>query len=186
MKKSIIVLLSILLTFSIAFADKIGDVEIPSTLKAGKTTLLLNGAGFRTKFWMKIYVGALYLSEKSSDQNAIINADKPMAIKMHMISGLITSAKMIKAVDEGFEKSTGGNVASIAKEKEALLALFKEEIKVGDVYDLVYIPGEGVKASKNGQSKGTIKGLAFKKALFGIWLCDSPADKYLKKSMLGK
>jgi hypothetical protein len=186
MKKVIIVLLSILLTISAAFAEKIGDVEIPSSLVAGKNKLVLNGAGFRKKFFVKIYVGALYLEAKSSDQNAIINADKPMAIKMHIISSLISSSKMIKAVNVGFEKSTKGQLASIEKEKMQLLELFKEEIKVGDIYDLVYIPGEGVKASKNGQHQGTIKGLAFKKALFGIWLCDKPADKYLKKSMLGK
>ncbi|ETR72606.1 MAG: hypothetical protein OMM_01594 [Candidatus Magnetoglobus multicellularis str. Araruama] len=186
MKKILITLVFIGLTGSLAFAEKFGDVDIPSTLAAGKQQLVLNGAGYRTKFFMKIYVGALYLSEKSSDQNAIINANKPMAIKMHIISGLISSAKMIKAVETGFENATGGNVAPIEKEKNQLLALFKEEIKVGDIYDLIYTPNEGVRALKNGKEKGLIKGLPFKKALFGIWLCDSPADKYLKRSMLGQ
>jgi hypothetical protein len=31
-----------------------------------------------------------------------------------------------------------------------------------------------------------IPGLDFKKALFGIWLCDNPADKDLKLKLLGK
>jgi hypothetical protein len=38
-----------------------------------------------------------------------------------------------------------------------------------------------------GAKKGTIiQGVDFKKALFSIWLGDQPADKNLKKGMLGK
>ncbi len=37
----------------------------------------------------------------------------------------------------------------------------------------------------NGISRAVIAGLDFKKALFGIWLCDQPADKNLKKKLLG-
>lgn len=39
---------------------------------------------------------------------------------------------------------------------------------------------------KNGTKKGSIDGLDFKKALFGIWLCNKPADEDLKEGMLGK
>ena len=51
---------------------------------------------------------------------------------------------------------------------------------------MIYTPGSGVAISKNGELKDTIEGIAFKKALFGIWLSDKPADKKLKKAMLGK
>jgi hypothetical protein len=40
-------------------------------------------------------------------------------------------------------------------------------------------------AHKNGKMLGTIEGLEFKKALFGIWLGNNPADKDLKAGMLG-
>jgi hypothetical protein len=183
--KQLIIGISIFLLMSTSgYAANFGDVNIPDSLSAGKEKLVLNGAGYRTKFFMKIYIGALYLTQKSTDQNAIINADKPMAIKMHIISSLITSKKMINAVNAGFDNATGSNTAPIEKEIKQLLSIFQEKIEIGDVYDLVYVPGQGVVASKNGTLKGTIKGLAFKKALFGIWLCDYPADKYLKKSML--
>ncbi|KPA12835.1 chalcone isomerase [Candidatus Magnetomorum sp. HK-1] len=184
MKKFIITVLFFLLTITISYSAQVGDVNIPDTLMAGKNKLILNGAGFRTKFFMKIYAGALYLLQKNADQNHIISADKPMAIKMHIVSSLISSDKMVKAVIEGFEKSTGNNTTPIDKEIKQLLSIFQEKIEIGDVYDLVYIPGKGLLASKNKSLKGTIKGLAFKKALFGIWLCDKPADKYLKKAML--
>ena len=52
--------------------------------------------------------------------------------------------------------------------------------------DAIYIPGKGVEVLKNSQSKVIIKGLEFKKALFGIWLCNKPAQESVKKQMLGK
>ncbi|HCX90261.1 MAG: hypothetical protein COW04_00540 [Deltaproteobacteria bacterium CG12_big_fil_rev_8_21_14_0_65_43_10] len=35
------------------------------------------------------------------------------------------------------------------------------------------------------QNSKVTNGLPFKKALFGIWLCDNPAQKSLKREMLG-
>ena len=59
-------------------------------------------------------------------------------------------------------------------------------IKKGDVFIIMNVPNEGVVVYKNGTKKGSIDGHDFKKALFGIWLCDKPADKDLKDEMLGK
>ena len=44
----------------------------------------------------------------------------------------------------------------------------------------------GVVVYKNGSKKGSIDGHDFKRALFGIWLGDKPADDDLKAGMLGK
>ena len=41
-------------------------------------------------------------------------------------------------------------------------------------------------AYKNDKELGTIEGMEFKKALFGIWLSNRPADDDLKEAMLGK
>ena len=48
------------------------------------------------------------------------------------------------------------------------------------------VPGKGVEAYKNGALASVTKGVEFKKALFGIWLGDKPAQKSLKKEMLGQ
>jgi len=64
--------------------------------------------------------------------------------------------------------------------------VFKDEIHLNDVYDLVYIPKEGVKVYKNNRFILLARGLSFKQALFGIWLCDKPVQENLKLEMLGK
>jgi hypothetical protein len=108
-----------------------------------------------------------------------------MALKLHIVSKLITSSKMVDAVTEGFEKSTGGNTAPIQDRIDTILGFFKEDIKKNDIFDLVYLPAKGgVVAYKNGKEVGLVKGKDFKKALFGIWLSNSPADDGLKSELL--
>ncbi|NIQ87912.1 MAG: chalcone isomerase, partial [Desulfobacterales bacterium] len=145
--------LAVLLVTALGNAEEIGGINMPETLKAGQTTLVLNGAGVREKFFMDLYVGGLYLKEKSADPGAIIEADEPMAIRLHIISSMITSKKMEKATREGFEKATGGNIGPIQVQIEEFISVFKEEIKEGDIYDLIYVPGKGVEVSKNNESR---------------------------------
>ena len=184
MKRLMIIVSILCLTLvSAAFAKEIGGVGMPDTLTAGKDQLMLNGAGLRKKFIVKVYAGGLYLLQKSNDAAKIIAADEPMAIRMHFIHDSVSADKLIAAWNEGFAKT---NSASVKTQIDRFNAFFKQDAKKGDVYDLVYIPGQGVNFSINGKMIGTVEGLEFKKALFGIWLSDPPADKDLKAGMLGK
>ncbi|WP_421910588.1 chalcone isomerase family protein [Marinobacter sp.] len=180
---------SLLLTVALATpaaALTVEGVDVPDTYSAMDTELKLNGAGTRSKWFMDLYIGGLYVPETIDDGQAIINADEPQAITLHIISGMITSDKMKSATMEGFENSTGGDLAAIKDDVDAFLDVFSEEIKDGDVFDLVYLPGEGVRVLKNGDQRATIGDLEFKKALFGIWLSDEPAQEDLKEKMLGQ
>lgn len=176
----------VFLAFEGAAQVEVGDAVLPETETFEGQTLVLNGAGVREKFWIDLYAAALYLEERSSDAKNIITSKKPMSIKLHIVSQLISSDKMIDAVRDGFEKSTDGNTAPIQPEIEKLIGFFKEDIQKNDVFDLVYVPSVGVVAYKNGEKYGTVKGEAFKEALFGIWLSDDPANDDLKKELLGK
>ncbi|WP_421842004.1 chalcone isomerase family protein [Marinobacter algicola] len=180
---------SLLLTAALttpAAALTVEGVDVPDTYSAMDTELKLNGAGTRSKWFMDLYIGGLYVPETIDDGQAIINADEPQAITLHIISGMITSDKMKSATMEGFENSTGGDLAAIKDDVDEFLDVFSEEIKDGDVFDLVYLPGEGVRVLKNGDQRATIGDLEFKKALFGIWLSDEPAQEDLKEKMLGQ
>jgi hypothetical protein len=178
--------LSLILFSSLAGAAKVGGVSLPQTLTAGDQTLALNGAGIRKKLFIKLYASALYLQEKSGVATAIIDVDAPMAIRLSIISSLINSKKMEKATHEGFENSTHGNTKPVQKEIKQFIRVFHKPVSTGDVYDLLYTPAKGTEVLKNNKLITTIEGLAFKKALFGIWLSDHPAQDSLKDAMLGK
>ncbi|WP_298511484.1 chalcone isomerase family protein [uncultured Kordia sp.] len=164
---------------------EVGSATLPDTVTFEGQELMYNGAGVRKKAWFKLYSGGLYLQQKSSNAYDIRTADESMAIKLHITSGMISSKKMINAVNDGFDKSTKGNTAPIANKIETFKGFFSDEINDGDIFDIVYLKDKGVIVYKNGTEKGVIPGYEFKKALFGIWLGMKPADKKLKNGMLG-
>ena len=185
-KKQVSVILLIFTMVAIANAKEIAGINLPDVLETGQSKLVLNGAGVRTKFFIDLYVGGLYLEQESHDPKRIIEANEPMAIRLHIVSSKITSQKMEKATRQGFVKATGGNTAPIEAQIEKFISVFKEEINENDIYDLIYVPGKGVEVYKNDGYKSLTKGLSFKQALFGIWLSDKPVQKRLKEEMLGK
>ena len=178
--------LTLVIMSPVSNAKEIEGITLPESLEVGKSKLVLNGAGVRSKFFMDLYVGGLYLQNKSDNPKEIIEGDEPMAIRLHIISSLINSKKMENATREGFENATKGNTEPIKSQIEKFISVFQEKINEDDIFDLLYSPGKGVEVFKNGELKSIIEGLAFKQALFGIWLSDKPAQKSLKEEMLGK
>jgi len=186
MKRLLIVILVVFMMSPAAVAIQVGKVTLPDSLMAGTDELLLNGAGFRKKLFIKVYAAGLYLKEKQTDPQTIMDADAPMAIRMHFVYSEVSSKKLVDAWNEGFVNGTGGNIAHIKTEIDTFNAFFSQEAKNDDIYDIIYIPDQGVSVYIKGELKGTIKGLAFKKAVFSIWLGEKPADSKLKRRMLGE
>jgi hypothetical protein len=187
MKKFILLAISVF-TLQMATAQTVvGEVTLPNTLTFNGESLVLNGAGIRKKaIVLKLYSGGLYLPSKNSDASAIISSDDTQAIRLVITSSFVSSDAMSEAVEEGFEASTDGNTSSISAEIKKFKGFFSEEIVETDTFDITNQKGKGVVCYKNGKELGTISGAAFKKALFGIWLGNDPADSKLKKGMLGK
>ncbi len=167
-------------------AKEIAGIQMPDSRSIGNVELVLNGAGIRAKAFFNIYAGGLYLRQKIQDSQYIIDANETMLVRLHMVSRLVTSKKMIAATRDGFKRSTKGNTAAIQKRIDQFIAVFKQGVKRDDVYEIVYTSVKGTVIYRNGERQTTIKGLDFKQALFGIWLSDDPVHEGLKKGMLGK
>ena len=184
MKNLLLLFVAVLVSSTAMAQKKVGGVVLPATQNFENQTLHLNGAGVREKLWIDLYAAGLYLDQKNTNAQEILNAEKPMALKLHIVSKLISSEKLVEAVTEGFEKSTNGNTAPIQNEINTMLGFFKEDIEKNDIFDLVYMPNRGVVAYKNGKERGVVKGKEFKKALFGIWLSNRSADDGLRDDLL--
>ncbi|GAB6095407.1 chalcone isomerase family protein [Desulfatiferula olefinivorans] len=179
MKRLMVMLMVSLFAVSAAYAD------LPGTIKAGDSDLVLNGSGVRTKMFLDLYVAGLYVPQKTNDVVSLLQSEDKLGIKLQIISKLITSEKMSEATREGFEKSTNGNTAPIQAKIDEMINVFSSEIKIDDIYDMVYEPGVGTNIFKNGTLAKTIPGEDFKKALFGIWIGDNPVQEKLKSSLAG-
>jgi hypothetical protein len=177
-----------LLSFALFFVSfsAYGLNGIPESLSVAGKNLVLNGSGTRSKFIISVYHAGLYLQKKSKDANHIIQANEPMAIRMSIISGFASAEKMKNALNQGFSNATNGNTAPIQPQIDQLIkAAFSGKVSKGDVFDLIYVPSGGTKVVKNGKALTVVKGLALKRALFGIWLSKKPAQSSLKGELLG-
>lgn len=140
MKKLLVLFVAVFGLNLTSAQTEIGGATLPNTVEYGSEKLTLNGAGVREKFWMDMYAGGLYLKNKSGDATEIMNKDEAMALKLHIVSKMITSERMMDAVNEGFENATGGNTAPIQAEIKKFISFFEDEINKGDIFDLVYLP----------------------------------------------
>jgi hypothetical protein len=168
-----------------SFCSLTAKPAINDTVLLDETKLILNGAGYRSAYGLRMYTGGLYLISKNSSAQSIIDDNTPMAVLMVINSSLITGDRLEKSTREGFVNATGGNITLISEEIDTFLKLVKTDLKKGDVFLFAYQPVKGTSIIKNNKIIGVIEGLPFKKALFGIWLCAKPPQQELKKAMLG-
>jgi hypothetical protein len=170
-------------TLNTALPKAIAD-DLPQQLNAGEHRLSLNGSGVRTKALLPLYTAGLYLTRPSNAAAQVIAADEPMALRIKITSAFVSQASLISSLEDGFENATGGKTQPLREQIEQFRKCFNDDIKKGDVFDLVYLPEHGVIINKNGKLKGVVKSIEFKRALYGIWLCDKPADTALKQALL--
>ena len=172
----------ILLAVGLFMVSTISMAEVPQTIEYKENELVLNGQGTRIIFFMKVYEGSLYLKNKSADAEQIINENAPMAIRIDVISEMVSADAMKKALSEGLEKSTNNNTSSISNELKQLSSAFNTVVSSGDFYEFIFIPETGIHVLKNNEQVQLIPGLEFKKAFFGIFLSENPIQKKLKKA----
>lgn len=196
MKNIIYILLAMLVFTSCGGENKIKTddfvtiegVDLPVTLSQGGQEFVLNGAGVRSKFFMKVYVGGLYLSAKTKDAEHIIDADEPSLVRMVAISRAFTNKRMSETVREKFEESAKGNITPYQSRIDLLCGMIDTlSFKKEDYCDFMYIPNEGIRVFKNGKDLNVlVTGLDFKQVIYKNWLSEiSPADESLRKGMLG-
>nr|MCU0351345.1 chalcone isomerase family protein [Flavobacterium sp.] len=138
MKKQMITFFVLIATAMTMNAQKtVAGVKVDEKLTIENQNLVLNGVGTRVKLFMDMYVGALYLEKKSTNANDIMASKDGAAIRLTIVSGLISSDKMVDAVTEGFENSTGGKTAPLKSKIDKFIGFFKDEIKKGDVFTMI-------------------------------------------------
>ena len=187
MKKIITALVLALFISAPLQARELAGVTVPDQITVGDNFFLdLNGMGLREKFWIDVYVGSLYLAKPSHNVAEILSRPDPLRIQLDFVYKEVTSEKLVNGWKEGFEKNQNEEtLKKLQSRMEKFYGFFADSAKKGDQYVIDYIPGQGVSVSKNGVLLGTIEGEDFKNALLEIWLGNKPADKDLKKGMLG-
>lgn len=167
-------------------AAEVAGVRVDDRLQVGNSELVLNGAGLRSKLFIKVYVGALYVGQKSSTSAAIFDNTGPRRMVLRLLRDLDADS-LHSALDEGLKNNhTAAEMADMKVQADQLAGIMKSigKVREGDVIAIDFST-EGVAVSQNGESRGKVTGAGFAKALLKVWLGDKPADASLKKSLLG-
>jgi len=185
--KTLLLVICLILTSLVANAAEVSGVFIDDQIKTQNgATLVLNGAGLREKFWVDVYVGSLYLPAKSADVAEILSKPGPLRIQLDFVYKEVAADKLLESWREGFEKNQdAASLKSLKDRIEQFYGYFDSSAVTRDQYRFDYQPGAGTSISKNKTSLGVIPGEDFRNALVEIWLGNHPADKDLKKAMLG-
>ena len=178
--------ISLLLTALPAHAEsKVAGVELADNYRIGEHILQLNGAGIRSKLFVKVYVGALYLSESSNSAAAILAAPGAKSMQMTMLYKKVDADKITQGWSDGFEANLSESELMTLKDRlQTFNALFPT-LHQGDIVRMDYAPDVGTQLSINGKQLGTIEGADFATALLRVWIGEHPADKKLRKGLLG-
>lgn len=172
-----------------AQAVEVANVKYEPALDLAGQKLVLNGAGIRYKFVIKVYTAGLYLTTQAHTTQEVLAAHGPKRIHIQMLRDidgnelgkLFTKGMEANAPRDEFVKSING----VLKLSEVFAS--RKQLNSGDNFSVDYVPGIGSTLLVNGKSllSEPIKEPEFFSALLRIWLGDKPADDNLKEALLG-
>jgi hypothetical protein len=177
----------LILSINSAYCKTIKGIDIPEQIAQpdSQQPLILNGAGIRRKFFISIYIGALYLPKKQRTVTSILQSNSPRRVMMYCLYHEISKDKLIDAWNEGFNENTSEQVLKQLHERITEFNKLFPALRKGDIVILDYIPDKGTTLTFNNKELGVIPGEDFNIALLKVWLGEYPADSGLKAAMLG-
>lgn len=171
-----------------AQALEVQGVKLDDTAKVAGQSLVLSGAGVRTK-GVKIYVLGIYLGKKETTQAAVLAAGGAKRFELIMVRdlpgedfGVAFLSGINKNLDKDEKAKLFTPLAKLGEAFERIGGLKKGDIVIGD-----WVPGQGTVMTLNGKPvTDAINDPLFFNAVLRIWYGDRPAEVSLKKSLLGE
>ncbi len=150
--------------------------------------LVLNGTGIRSVAWIKGYLAALYVAQRSAQPQVLIHQGGPKRLRLHLLMD-VPATEFSKALEKGVLRNTPqleqpGLMARLQRLEQLISAL--GTVRKGDVVDLDFDPGRGLGLSLNGTLRGEfLAGADLYAAVLRSFLGELPYDKALRAGLLG-
>lgn len=187
MNKKILLLLVTLLGVVSVDAREVAGVHIDeaAALRGVPEALQLNGTGIRTKLFFKIYVAALYVTEKSNNADSLLASTSAKRMLMYMLYDEVEKEKLTKGWIEGFDKNLGAADYIAMKPRLMRFNDMFSTLHKNDIVQIDYVPGIGTRVTIRGEEKGVIEGEDFYRAVLSVWIGKEPAMEDMKEGLLG-
>ena len=170
-----------------ARALEVEGVEFPAKLEiAPGTSLVLSGAGLRTRYMFDVYAIGLYLPARAASAEAAISAPGRKRVVIQMLRS-VEAPEFVEALhtslranhDEAAMQKLQPSIAQLQA------AVGPGTIEKGTRIVMDFVPGTGTQVSFDGKPRGApIPDEAFFPALMRNWLGAHPVSEDLKRALL--
>jgi len=141
----------------------------------------LQGTGLKSVFFFKAFAAGFYKGQ-GDDSDLLGNYPKRIEVQ-YFIN--IPGEKLNNFTIDVMKNNVSKSDFEALKEQIKQMGKYFVDLRPGDRFSLTYIPDIGTKFEHNGYLIGIIKGSAFAKALFSVWIGKKPFDNRLKEDVLG-
>lgn len=189
MKKLVLMALLMCAAVVPALAASLEGLRFDDQVRVASRELRLNGLGVRSVFVFKAYVAGLYLGEKTSLSQEVLQQHGPKRLQLRMLMA-IGAPDIKKALVDGMRKNVSEAQWAAMQERVAQFERTIDSIgtsRPGDTINLDYVPERGLTLVVNDAVKGSpISGQDFYNALLEIFVGNDPVDTRLKNGLLGQ
>lgn len=185
---TILVLGLFLLGGAMAWAGdmEIADVTFPDQKVVDGKTLQLNGVALKTKFFIKVFAGGLYLENPTKDATEAIESEQVKHYYLHYLTSRATAKKLQNGFKEAIEDANPPElVKKYRKEIDLYASWLDQDMAPGATSVSTYVPGKGLTLVFKGQEKGTISDKIFAQMYFRYNLGED-ADSSMREGYLGQ
>jgi hypothetical protein len=159
-----------------------------AAIRLGGADLVLNGVGVRRRFFIPVYVGALYVPQKSSDPEVLLSQRGPRRMSLRFVRD-VEAELFMNSLDAGMRKHYTPPQLEAWKPQWQTLTTVIANVVIARRADHVtwdYTPETGARVMQNSVPIiPSMPGEDFYNAVLRVWLGPQPADADLKKGLLG-
>jgi hypothetical protein len=167
-------------------AAELAGVTMPSSQVVDGTRLMLNGIGLRTFSFLgiKIYVAGLYLAQRSSSAESILNSPETKVLDIRFLRD-VDADQAHKSWRNGFANNCRPPECSVDQHDVEEFISRVPAVHEGDESRIVF-SSKGARLTLNGQLMGNIADAHFAQVLLRTFLGPAPPTPQLKRELLGQ
>lgn len=164
----------------------ISGFELPESINLNGKTLYLNGASMRNKFFINIYVIALYSEKPILTEEEAIYSNIERSLRMLIATPLATPKTVSENIEEGIKYSLGKNYISLKPTVDRIRKVV-DEAKIGykDYMDNYFTSSGVLQMYKNDVLLSSDEDAKiFAESLFNMYMGKNPKDSKIKRALL--
>lgn len=159
-----------------------------AAIRLGGADLVLNGVGVRRRFFIPVYVGALYVPQKSSDPEVLLSQRGPRRMSLRFVRD-VEAELFMNSLDAGMRKHyTPQQLEAWTPQWRTLTTVIANVViaRRADHVTWDYTPETGARVMQNSVPIiPSMPGEDFYNAVLRVWLGPQPADADMKRGLLG-